>query len=110
MIFIPPGLLMLAQRQEDLAAEKQRDAVWTLLVLFAALLAAVIIAGIVVYIIRSRSLDSDTSKSGVPLTLADVRRMHGSGEIDDDEMTRLKKIVTDRTRKKLAEPSNEKEE
>ena len=59
------------------------------------------IAGAIIYVIRSRAMRDDTTRTDVPLTLADLRRMHRDGEVDDEEMETLKKVVTEQTRKGL---------
>ncbi len=75
-----------------------------LIVLIVVILAAFMVAGIVVYIVRSRVLKARTTSDGLPLTLADVRRMRERGEIDDEEMARLKGIVTGRAKKDQLKP------
>ncbi len=72
--------------------------------LLAGVLLAFVVAGIVIYIVRSRALREETTADDVPLSLADVRRMHESGEIDEEEMGRLKGIVTAQARRERPKP------
>lgn len=98
-------LLPLAQGRRPGVGE----AAWSLAWLLIVVLGAFVIAGIIIYVVRARTLKTDTTHTNVPLTLAEVRRMHHDGEIDDEEMERLRGIVTAQTRKELVETSQEKE-
>ena len=89
-----PTVFWLAQTNARTTEEKLREAAPMLLLLFGILVGAVIVACIVIFIVRNRSLKSDAAKADIPLSLAEIRRMHRNGEIDDDEMQRLKTIVT----------------
>jgi len=89
-------LLTLAERGYD---RKLREVAPVLLLLFGILVAAVIAGCIVVFVIRRRSLRDDTTATDIPLSLSEVRDMHARGEIDDDEMQRLKDIITTQARR-----------
>ncbi len=98
---VPPAatfLLTLAGPETPPAPVRPEQATTWLVALIVIILAAFAVAGIVVYIVRSRVLKAQTTPSGLPLTLADVRRMRERGEIDDEEMARLKGIVTGRAK------------
>jgi hypothetical protein len=103
-------VLFLSLAQTATRPDKRQldQATWSLVVLFVVVLAAFMIAGLVIYVVRSRALKSDTTGSRVPLTLAELRRMHRSGEIDDEEMERLKDIVTAQTTSDLTKPRERK--
>ncbi|HUW57351.1 MAG TPA: hypothetical protein VMZ92_12010 [Planctomycetota bacterium] len=76
-------------------------ATWWLAGLFIGMLVLFVIAGAIIYVIRSRAIRAESTRTDVPLTLADLRRMHRDGEVDDDEMETLKKVITEQTRKGL---------
>ncbi|HUU42418.1 MAG TPA: hypothetical protein VMX57_01475 [Planctomycetota bacterium] len=97
--------LWLAQTGERTGEQKLREAAPALLILFGVLVAAVIIGCIVTYFIRSRALRSETTGTGVPLTLSEIRRMHREGEIDDLECQRLKDIVKQQVRGETSMPT-----
>jgi len=100
----------LAQAAAEPGRRDLGTATWSLAILLVVVLAAFMIAGIVIYIVRSRTMKADATQGNIPLTLSEIRRMHRDGEIDDDEMQRLKGIVTAQTRKDLAKPLPEKKE
>ena len=100
----PAFFLLLGQVA---ARRSDRELGWgitALMVLFVVMLVGFMIAGVVIYIIRSRTLRGASTKSDIPLTLAELRRMHAAGEIDDAEMERLKAIVTAQAKKDLVKP------
>jgi hypothetical protein len=74
------------------------------IVLMGVLILAFAVAGIVIYIVRSRALKADAAGNEVPLTLHDLREMHKRGEIDDDELSRLRTIVLEQARKQRPKP------
>lgn len=104
------SLLPLAQTVTGSRKPGIDQATWWLAGLLILALALFIAAGIVIYVIRSRAFRSEATASDIPLTLAEVRRMHQSGEIDDDEMRRLKKIVTGQAKRGMTEPAENKGE
>lgn len=77
------------------------------IVLMGVLILAFAVAGVAIYIVRSRALKADATGNEVPLTLHDLREMHGRGEIDDNELSRLKTIVTEQARKERPKPPSE---
>ena len=91
-------MLPLAQGDVKSLTDKLMEATPQLAILFSCLVGGVMVGCVIVYIVRKRSLAANTTADGQPVTLSEVRRMHRDGEIDDDEMQRLKKIVTDRLR------------
>jgi len=101
------SLAQAATRPEERPLDQ---ATWSLVALFVAMLVVFMIAGLVIYIIRSRAMRSDATASRIPLTLSELRRMHKAGEIDDDELERLKGIVTAQTTRDLVKPPSKKKE
>ncbi|KPL03200.1 MAG: hypothetical protein AMK75_01760 [Planctomycetes bacterium SM23_65] len=100
----------LAQVAAKTHDERLRETIWWVAGLLMTVLAAFVIAAIIVFVIRKRAMHTEVGETKVPLTLAELRRMHASGEIDDEEMETLKKVVTDQTRKDLERHIEEKEE
>jgi len=100
----------LAQVSAGPAEKDFTKAVWPLALLLFIVLVLFIIAGIVIYVVRSRAVKDDDASSDIPLTLSEIRRMRRDGEIDDDEMARLKGIVTAQTRGNLEKPPDVKKE
>ena len=94
-------LLPLAQTVAEPPKSTVEQATWWLGGILVVALVLFVIAGIVIYVIRNRALRSESTSADIPLTLAEVRRMHESGEIDDDEMQKLKEIVTSQARRGL---------
>jgi len=101
---------LLAQVAKTEQRHSVGEATWWLVVLFVIVLLAFAVAGVAIYIFRSRAFKNEATQADIPLTLADVRRLHRSGEIDDNEMERLKKVVTDQTTQKLSGAPFQKEE
>ena len=97
----PSTLSWLAQTSLKSVTDKLLEAAPRLAILFGLLIGAVMLGCIVVYFIRKRSLDESTTHGALSLTLSEVRRMRREGRIDDDEMQRLKKIVTTQVRGEL---------
>jgi hypothetical protein len=100
----------LAEAATKMGGRRLGRAAWELAVLSLIVLGALLAIGVAAYFIRKRALEDEKGKPEVPLTLADVRRMHESGEIDDAEMNRLKGIVAQRTRNALLEKPTEPKE
>jgi hypothetical protein len=94
-----PVLAQVARSSRELGKD-----ITLLVVLFVLMLVLFLAAGIVIYVVRSRALRNSASKSDIPLTLAELRRMHASGEIDDTEMERLKGIVTAQAKRDILKP------
>jgi hypothetical protein len=94
----------LAQTSTEPSRQALDKSVWPLAVLFIVVIALFMIAAVVIYIIRSRAVKEETTRADIPLTLSEIRRMRRDGEIDDDEMVRLKGIVTAQTKGDLAKP------
>ena len=84
-----------------------REATWWLVGLLLTVLVAFVIAGVIIFIVRDRTMRNEAGRTKVPLTLADLRRMHRDGEIDDEEMETLKKVITEQTRRELEPPGEE---
>ena len=101
---------LLAQAVKTSQKQSVGEATWWLAALLVIVLLAFAAAGIGIYIFRNRTFRNESTESDIPLTLADVRRLHRSGEIDDDEMERLKKIVTDQATQKLSSTPSQKED
>ena len=101
---------LLAQVVKTDQKQSVGDATWWLATLLVIVLLAFAAAGIAIYVFRTRAFKNEATESDIPLTLADVRRLHQSGEIDDDEMERLKKIVTDQATQKLSRTPSQKED
>ena len=107
----PPCLfLSLAQAAARSSGPDPGDTVWRLALLLFVVIALFTVAGVVIYIIRTRADREESTRSDVPRTLAEIRRMRRGGEIDDDEMERLKGIVTAQTRRDLGTPPEPKKE
>ena len=106
---LPLTLWPLAQVAVKTGDDRLREMVWWVAGLLMTVLAAFVIAGIIIFVIRNRAIRTELGETKVPLTLAELRRMHASGEIDDEEMQTLKKVVTDQTRKDLERHTEGKE-
>ena len=78
--------------------------------LFIGVLVIFVIAGAIIYVIRNRAMRAESTQTDIPLTLAELRRMHANGEVDDEEMEALKKVITEQTRRGLDEKSVEVED
>lgn len=70
--------------------------VWRLFLLLIIVVIAFALTGVVVYYYRRRLLSESASQQDAPLSLSDVRALHHTGQIDDAEMERLKKLVVDK--------------
>ena len=101
------ALLVLAQSTPPPKPEDVTRATVLLIVLTSIVIAAFIVAAIVIYVVRSRTLKDDMTRTDIPLTLNDVRLMRRRGEIDDNEMERLRTIVLAQTRRDRPKPPTE---
>jgi hypothetical protein len=102
--------LSLAQGVVESPGQDAGQAAWPLVVLFIVVIAIFMVAGVVIYIVRSRAVKEETTQADIPLTLSEIRRMRRDGEIDDGEMERLKGIVLAQTRRDLGTPPEPKKE
>ena len=102
--------LSLAQAVARSSGPDPGDTVWRLALLLFVVIALFTVAGVVIYIVRSRAAREESTRSDVPLTLAEIRRMRRGGEIDDNEMERLKGIVTAQARRDMGTPPEPKKE
>lgn len=93
--------LPLAQVAKKATEQDMESATRTLLLWFVVVVVVLLFAGIALYVFRSRALRDKTRGAAWPLTLAQVREMHERGEIDDDEMRKLKEVVTTRAQRAL---------
>ena len=100
------ALVVLAQVPPPKAEDVSRATV-LLVVLTAVVILAFVVAAIVIYVVRSRTLRTDATAGDVPLTLHDLRGMRERGEIDDDEMARLRTIVLAQAKKDRVRPPDE---
>ena len=91
------ALLVLAQMTTTPQGTKPEEApaIWYLFVLLLIVVIAFVLTGIVVYYYRRRLINEDADQPDAPLSLADVRALHHTGQIDDAEMEKLKKLVLD---------------
>lgn len=103
-------LLPLAQAGTRTRDGGLREAAWWVAGLLVAVLVAFVIAAIIIFVVRSRAIHAETTGSRIPLTLAELRRMHRNGEIDDEEMKTLKKLVTDQAKRDIERPAEDKGE
>ena len=94
---------VLAEGKTDVKPEDvYRAILWTAVVIL-----AFVVAGIAIYVVRSRALKADTTRGDVPLSLHNLRQMRHRGEIDDAEMERLKTIVLAQAKKPPPKPPSE---
>jgi uncharacterized membrane protein len=99
-----PAMIVLAQGADKLTERQMGEASRWMMSLLGIVLFAFVAAGIVIYIVRSRALKEDAVRTDVPLTLAELKRMRARGQIDDDEMAKLKEIVMAQAKKPRVEP------
>jgi hypothetical protein len=86
--------MTLAEAGKKLSESQQERLVIQLVLLFGVLVTAVIITGIIVFVVRKRALANDAADQEMPtLTMAQVRELHRNGEIDDAQYERLRNAV-----------------
>ncbi len=90
-----PTAIVLAEKPFDYAGLTR----WTLV-----LVAVCFVAFIVVSIVRRRSEEYRKSQVPPPFTLSDLREMHASGQLSDEEFDRAKEKMLNRARHSVGVP------